>query len=63
MTIPRSTMKFRVRYIGKGIYQCSFEYQMREDGQIETFKVLGVSHNDCINKALEYYKEMTLIGL
>jgi len=59
--IARNTIKYRVTYIGKGIYRCAFEYEFK-GGDIQTFVSFGYSHNDAIEKALNNYKQLVLIG-
>jgi len=60
--ISSNTIKYRVNYIGRGMYRCVFEYEMK-DGERMSFVQFGKSHRDAINSALENYKNMVLIGI
>jgi len=54
-----NTTKFRVIYIGKGLYRCSFKYELKS-GQIVPLVCFGFSHRDSINSALSLYKHLTM---
>ena len=58
MITPKTT-KFKVNYIGKGMYRCVYLYEMKH-GFVAKLVVFGKSHREAIYNALNQYKELTL---